>query len=340
MPQQPMVPNPWAKGRREFLQAAAGSLLAGSALDPGAFCRTFSARTYRSRIAYSCNGEIHINIPGQPEGTPLTSGHWDFKPSWSRTGDLLVFFRRLEDHPDVSQWITAICVIRVDGTGFHQLSDGTATDFNPTWTRDGQNTPVWNRKNPATGTYYVVASHVEAKPGEEIPLSGKHYHCWVHSAVTDGRLVVFAAPPKCRSGYYLMTPKPPGEPEFEPIACELAQRGYLDRLSVSPSQTMICFEFQPREKGRSQLGRTLYVAEFDLGRRRISDPRPIANEEGQPFWVAYPRWIEGGSAVIYHSSLTGRCQLYVYDLVTRATERVSTNPKADYRYPHGEAAPC
>jgi hypothetical protein len=32
---------------------------------------------------------------GQPEGKPLTSGHWDFKPSWSKKGDMPVFFRRL-----------------------------------------------------------------------------------------------------------------------------------------------------------------------------------------------------------------------------------------------------
>ncbi len=45
------------------------------------------------RGSYYMNGEIHVNTYGTPEGTPLTKGHWDFKPSWSKTGDMLVFFR-------------------------------------------------------------------------------------------------------------------------------------------------------------------------------------------------------------------------------------------------------
>ena len=64
------------------------------------------------------------------------------------------------------------------------------------WTRDGTNTPVWNRKNPATGSYYIMASKIGAKPGEEIQLTDKSYHAWVHSAVRDGRLLVAATPPK------------------------------------------------------------------------------------------------------------------------------------------------
>ena len=43
------------------------------------------------RGSYYVNGEIHVNTYGQPEGKPLTTGHHDFKPSWSKTGDMLVF---------------------------------------------------------------------------------------------------------------------------------------------------------------------------------------------------------------------------------------------------------
>ena len=43
------------------------------------------------KFAYYKDGEIHINVLGTPEGKPLTTGHWDFKPSWSKTGDKLVF---------------------------------------------------------------------------------------------------------------------------------------------------------------------------------------------------------------------------------------------------------
>ena len=86
------------------------------------------------------------------------------------------------------------------------ITDGTFTDFNPTWTRDGTNTPVWNRKNREKGGYQIMAGKIGGKPGEEIALTGKDYHAWVHSAVKDGRLFVSAIPPKLGYGHFLMTP--------------------------------------------------------------------------------------------------------------------------------------
>jgi hypothetical protein len=293
-----------------------------------------------SRISYYCNGEIHVNIPGQPEGKPVTTGHWDFKPSWSKNGDMLVFFRRLKNDPDVSRWITAICIINIDGTGFHQISDGTFTDFNPTWTRDGKNTPLWNRKNPSTGNYQIMASQLGAKPGEEVALTDATYSSWVHSSLSDGRLLVASAPPKLGRGYYLMTPKPGGEPKFERIHCELARWGVLDRVSLSPDEKKVCFEFQPWLIGKGMIGRTLYIADFDVAKREISNPKPFANEERKPLWFGYPRWIDGGRAIVFHAGKPGNCQLFVYRLGDGTTQQVSTNPKADYRYPHGEDIPC
>jgi hypothetical protein len=46
------------------------------------------------------------------------------------------------------------------------------------------------------------------------------------------------------------------------------------------------------------------------------------------------------SAVVFHANTTGKGELFVYQLSAGSTKRVSTNAKADYRYPHGEAAPC
>jgi hypothetical protein len=158
--------------RREFLTRAAQATVAvatsagmGAPLAP-CFAGAAEVSPFRaSRISYYCNGEIHVNEIGKPEGKPVTTGYWDFKPSWSKTGDMLVCFRRLKDDPDVLQWKTAIFVVNVDGTGFHQLSDGTHTDFNPTWTRDGKNSLIWNRKNPATGGFMLMQGKVGGKPG-------------------------------------------------------------------------------------------------------------------------------------------------------------------------------
>ncbi len=307
----------------EGLLAAAAVLVASAHL---------AAEEYRS--SYFKDGEIHVNVLGTPEGKPLTSGHWDFKPSWSKTGDRLVFFRRVVDHRDVSQWKTAICVVNVDGTGFHQLSDGSHTDFNQTWTRDGTNTPIWNRKKPAGGGYTVMASKVGAKPGEEYALTGPDYHAWAFTCLKDGRIFVGARPPGHGPGYFLMTPNRDGEPTFERVVSALAKTGTFDRVSLSPSEKRICFEFTKGFERRVP-GRTLYVAEFDARTRTVTNAKPFANEEGKPVWFAYPRWTPDEKAIVYHA---GR-KLFLYALADGSTKQVSTDDDADYRYPHGEATP-
>ena len=288
----------------------------------------------RYRGAYFKNGEIHVNWYGAPEGKPLTSGHQDFKPSWSKTGNMLVFFRRLKDDPEVTNWLTQIHIINVDGTGLHPLTDGTYTDFNQTWTRDGTNTPIWNRKHPENVSFYVMASKVGNKPGQEIALTDKIYHTWAYSCLIDGRILVQCAHPEQGWGYYLMTPNPGGEPQFDRLACELAKTGILDRVSISPSETKVCFEYQKGFK-HNLTGRTLYIADFDAERLSITNAQPFANEEGANRWFAYPRWTKDEEAIVYHASPS----LYLYTLADGSTVKVATDDGADYRYPHCEATP-
>lgn len=286
------------------------------------------------RGSYFMNGEIHVNEYGTPEGEPLTTGHQDFKPSWSKTGDMLVFFRRLKDDPIVTNWVTQICIINVDGTGFHTLTDGTHTDFNPTWTRDGTNTPIWNRKNPETGGFIVMASKVGGRPGEEIALTDRRYHTWAYTCLMDGRILVQRIHPEEGRGYYLMTPNPGGEPTFERIECELAERGILDRVSLSPSETRVCFEYQAGFEYKDP-GRTLYIADFDAEGPAITNAKAFANAERAERWFAYPRWTKDEVAIVYHASPS----LYMYFLEDGSTRQVSKTDGADYRYPHCEGAP-
>ncbi len=286
------------------------------------------------RASYYKDGEIHVNALGSPEGEPLTSGHWDFKPSWSKTGDMLVFFRRLKNDPQVGKWKTAICIINIDGTGFHRLTDGTHTDFNQTWTRDGSNTPIWNRKNPRSGAYRVMAGKVGGRPGEEISLTEKSHHTWAYTCLNDGRILVGSTHPKQGRGYYLIRPNARGNPQFEPIDCALAKGGILDRVSLSPSEKKICFEYQEGFRRRVP-GRTLYIADFDTKKRTVTNAIAFANKDGKPVWFAYPRWTEDETAIVYHAGGA----LYLYTLQDKKTIRVSTDGKADYRYPHGEATP-
>lgn len=312
------------------IQQAIGSTIVAAV----AFTLSAAGSEEGHRSSYYKDGEIHINVLGTPEEEPLTTGHWDFKPSWSKTGDKLVFFRRLVNDEEVSNWKTAICIINVDGTRFHQITDGTHTDFNQTWTRDGRNTPIWNRRNPETGGYQVMAGMIGGKPGEEIALTDKGYHTWGYSCLTDGRILVGSTPPKRKRGYYLMTPNRGANPTFERIACDLANRGVLARISLSSDETKVCFEYQKGFK-HSVAGRTLYVADFDAEKRTMTNFKAFANEAGKPVWFAYPRWTRNQSAIVYHAG----GKLFLYTLADDSTVKVSTDKKADYRYPHGEATP-
>jgi len=343
------VRSAWSKELKGFYQAIGGALkleldlekinsarpeIAALLAEKGGKSGKAEVKSTGYRGSYFVNGEIHVNEYGTPEGKPLTSGHQDFKPSWSKTGDMLVFFRRLKNDPVVTNWKTAICIINVDGTGFHQLTGGTHTDFNQTWTRDGTNTPIWNRKHPEKVSFCVMASKVGNKPGQEIALCDKSYHTWAYTCLRDGRILVQSAHPKQGWGYFLMTPKVGGEPRFERIDCELAKKGLLDRVSVSPSEKRVCFEYQTGFKYK-HTGRTLYLADFDAKQRTITGAKPFANEKGANRWFAYPRWTKDEAAIVYHASPS----LYLYTLKDGATRKVSTNDGADYRYPHCEATP-
>src|SRR5262249_665660 len=111
--------------RREFLKHAAQATAALGITASGAPVVTTLAAHARegvspapSRNSYFCNGEIQVNDIGKPEGKPLTTGHMDFKPSWSKTDNMLVCFRRTKDDPVTVNWKSAIFVISVDGSGF------------------------------------------------------------------------------------------------------------------------------------------------------------------------------------------------------------------------------
>ncbi|MCD6338327.1 MAG: PD40 domain-containing protein [Verrucomicrobia bacterium] len=313
---------------------AAGSLWVGAA-------QKSSGAGYMA--AYYMDGRIYVNELGTPEGKPLlvppVRGQEDFKPSWSKTGDMLVFFRRVKNDPVVTNWKTVVCVIRVDGTGFRRLTDGAHTDFNPTWTRDGSNTPIWNRKNPKTGGFCVMASKADNRPGQEVTLSDPRYHTWAHTCLKDGRILVESAHPTQGWGYFLMTPKVGGGGRYERIDCGgLARQGLLCRISLSPSGTKVCFEHQIGHKFR-EWGHAIYIADFDVNKRAITNPRVIANKARSSGWFAYPRWTPDEAAVVYHANTAGKGALFLYSLKDGSTRRVSTNPAADYRYPHCEATP-
>ncbi len=308
----------------------------GAAIATTAITGTFSTDEEANtahRATYSKNLQIHVGVLGKSDGQPLTEGD-DFKPVWSKSGNRIVFFRRVVNARNVGDWKTAIHVMNVDGSDLHPLSDGTQTDFNQTWTRDGSNTPIWNRKKPNGRGYTVMASRIGAEPGDEYPISNPDHHTWAYSCLTDGRILVSATPPGERRGYFLMTPNAGGTPEYDRIDCELAKTGLLDRISINPSETKVCFEYK-KGPDYSMSGRTLFTADFDPENRTITNARPFANEEGKGIWFAYPRWTKDETAIVYHAG----GKLFLYTLEDGSTIKVSTDDDANYIYPHGEATP-
>ena len=182
-----------------------------------------------------------------------------------------------------------------------------------------------------------MQSKAGSNPGDEIAVSDSRYRTWAFSCLKDGRILVSSSHP--RFGYFLMTPDPKGKPRYEPIHCDLASKGLLDRISITPGETKICFEFQKGWDYRFP-GRTLYIAEFNAKKRTIKNPKPIANEASdQSTFYLYPRWTKDESAVVYHCNKTGKNQLYMYRLKDGSTTRVSTNAHAHYMFPHGEETP-
>jgi Tol biopolymer transport system component len=292
------------------------------------------------RGSYALNGRIQVGLFGHPDGEPLTTGPADMKPSWSKQGDLLVFFRVTKFAPRIPDWKTAICVVKADGTGFRKLTDGTHTDFNPTWTRDGSNLAVFNRRNPETGGYTVMLTKPDGLPGEEYAVSDTRHHTYAYSCLKDGRMFVSSSRQPSKGGYFLMTPDRKGRAVYEPIECELATKGRLDRVSITPDETKVCFEFQKGFGEYRYPGRAIYMADFDANTPAVTNTKVIANEAfDRDVTYLYPRWVKDQSAVVYHSNRSGTNQLYMYRLKDGSTIRVSVDPKSNYMFPHGEATP-
>ena len=132
------------------------------------------------RSAYFKNGEIHVNVLGEPEGKPLTTGHWDFKPSWSKTGNKLVF-----------SGVSKIILRSVCGKRRSVSSMQTARVFiksqmprKPTSTRPGPGTaktlPSGTERTQKAGDTMSWRGRSEENPGGNGPYQQGHAHLGLH----------------------------------------------------------------------------------------------------------------------------------------------------------------
>jgi Tol biopolymer transport system component len=290
------------------------------------------------RWASSVNLNISIDEYGK-ERKILTTGNRDFKPSWSKTGNMLTFFRRYSyNSSGFHTWRTKICVINQDGSGFRELTGGSNPDFNPTWTRDGSNHIIFNRYTKGTdakGKIYMMAPDDDI--GDEVLISHPDnlWFEWACSGLIDGRIFVDRlgdGGPRC----FLLTPDPGNAGKYEEVSRPTEKVWH--KLSISPSEKKVCYMLDNNGDIPSYNDCVIAIADLDLANRRIFN-QVIITEENLNNIYEYPRWTSDEAYVIYDSNKSGRSQVYAYHLETRKTSRISEDPGRHYQFANYEYCP-
>lgn len=292
------------------------------------------------RWVSSDNLRITINQHGR-ERQFLTRGHDDYKPTWSRSGSLLAFFRVVSYGQTFAGWKTKLCVIGADGTGFRELSDGRYADFNPTWTRDGTNRIILNRYavgGSDRNEVYLVSptGAVDAQTRVSDPAHGYE---WAFSGLEDGRLFVDwvgwgAGSPVARS--YLLRPRPGGVGSYEEITRPTTRLWH--KLSVSPSESRVAYMLDLDDNMSTYRDVVLYYADFDKQRLLVSNPVAISGDDPRDV-CEYPRWNRDESLIIYDCNSSGTYQMYAYRLADRTTVRISSDATSNSQFGSFEDVP-
>jgi hypothetical protein len=293
-----------------------------------------------ARWVSSDNLRITINQYGR-ERQFLTQGHDDYKPTWSRTGSMLAFFRVQSYGSTFAQWKTRLCLVHVDGTGFRELTDGRYADFNPTWTRDGTNRIILNRYavgGSDRNDVYLVAPR-GGQDGFVLVSNPANGYEWAFSGLADGRIFVDrvtwgAGPPVARS--FLLTPRPGGVGVYEEIARPTTRLWH--KLSVSPSETKVAYMLDFDGDMSTYKDVVLFYADFDGERLVVEDPVAITGDDPNDV-CEYPRWSADESLIIYDSNRSGTYQMYAYRLADGVTARISTDAASNSQFGSFENVP-
>ena len=302
----------------------------------------FSNENQKNKIIgiYSMNRDLYINEIGIPEKNPLTKGFKDCSPSWSKTNNMIVFLRINNDAENAQDWLTTICVIKTDGTGFKELTEKKKySDFNPIWTRDGSNMIIFSRIEKDTGKWYIYMTKPDANPGEEIFISDRKDSEFAHTCAKDGRILIGSSKGDFYKGiYYMLTPNLKGKGKYERIKFTYNPGGMPLRVSLSPSETKITYECAKDYDAGSYVNHSLVVADFNINNLIWSNPVEFKNSQSGILNL-FPRWIKDESAIIYNSNQSGINQLYMYKFENKKTTCVSLNKKGEYGFFCGKETP-
>ena len=280
--------------------------------------------------------ELHISNLGSGEvesnTTRLTSGNYDMKPSWSKTGNMIAFFRYISgDLNNVPSCITKLCVINSDGTGYRELTAGTYGDFNPTWTRDGSNMIVFNRKNQSTGRWQAFIISPTGSPGDEQPVSRLDEA--IHTCMKDGRMLT-----STNLGIYALTPNPGSVGTYE-LVNRPDNTHFWQHFYLSPDETILSFEHDQDKNSNTFLD--CYVCHVDFNVSTLTTTNITQMDtKSNLFWEGYPRWTSDSRYIGYHSNKSGTYQLYMYNVSDGTIQKVSTDASKSYLYISFENSPA
>ena len=228
----------------------------------------------KERWISSENLQITINQKNT-RSMQVTSGYKDYKPSWSKNGERITFFRLVSKGRGFHTWRTRICVVNIDGTGFRELTTGDYPDFNPTWTRDGSNWIIFNRYSRKRGwKNQIFMMPPDGSPGDEQLIShpSNAYYEWAMSALLDGRIFIDRKGNDFARSFLLTTD--PGKPgRYEEI--QRPTEKFWHKLSVSPSETKVAYMLDDDRKLHTYKDVVIAIADFDKVNLRIENQRLI-----------------------------------------------------------------
>lgn len=289
------------------------------------------------RWVSSENFKIVINSQDSERFVLTNTNYRDYKPSWSKKGDKITFFRLLVDAGTTALWKTKICVINIDGTGFKELTDATFANFNQTWTRDGTELIMFNRYDNTDSSNRIFFIDPNGNIGDEQLVSDvSQGHEWAFCGLKDGRIFIDRFN---NQGYksFLLTPNPGNIGKYEEI---IRPTTYVwHKLSLSPSETKICYMLDMEKiASENYADSVLYYADFDIETLVVSNPVKITNLDLK-YIDMYPRWSSDESIIVYDSNRTGYSQLYAYRLSDGITRRISPEEFINYNFGNFEKTP-
>lgn len=192
---------------------------------------------------------------GTSEITYLTDTElWNFKPNFSPDGSRMTFFRRYPvNGPCCETWRSSVCVMNADGSGFHEIIEGTES-FNtePYWARDGSNRISFNRMNvEAAGPYWNDAG---GEPGKEQRIAPWG---WINPHLADGRVFM-----QQRGGKsYLATPAGNGKADY--VQIRRPDDKFIHKIALSQDETMIAYQKWVDRDHNMYKGGVMVYAAFD-----------------------------------------------------------------------------